>query len=170
MKNDIIVCLVGMSGSGKTEISKELEKMGYNIIHSYTTRQPREKNEWGHTFVHAFDQPNDIIAYTYFNNNHYWATESQCIGKGKSIYVIDPAGVSFLKENTILSSIVIFLVIDSQIAYERLQIRDGKNKAIERKLHDEEVFSTVKTDWIINVSDGSPLYNANRIADLLETI
>ena len=48
---DKIVCLVGPSGSGKTTIAKELEMMDYNIIHSYTTRKPREPNEWGHTFV-----------------------------------------------------------------------------------------------------------------------
>ena len=48
---DKIICLVGPSGSGKTTIAKELEKEGYNIIHSYTDRKPRVENEWGHTFV-----------------------------------------------------------------------------------------------------------------------
>ncbi len=48
---DKLILLVGPSGSGKTTISKELEKEGYNIIHSYTTRMPREPNEWGHTFI-----------------------------------------------------------------------------------------------------------------------
>lgn len=48
---DKLILLVGPSGSGKTTIAKELEKEGYNIIHSYTTRKPREPNEWGHTFV-----------------------------------------------------------------------------------------------------------------------
>lgn len=46
-----IINIVGKSGSGKTTIAKELEKLGYNIIHSYTTREPREENEWGHTFI-----------------------------------------------------------------------------------------------------------------------
>lgn len=48
---DRLVLLVGPSGSGKTTIAKELEKEGYNIIHSYTTRPPREPDEWGHTFI-----------------------------------------------------------------------------------------------------------------------
>ena len=48
---DKIICLVGCSGSGKTTLAKELEGKGYNIIHSYTTRQPRYENEWGHTFI-----------------------------------------------------------------------------------------------------------------------
>lgn len=48
---DRLVLLVGPSGSGKTTVAKELEKEGYNIIHSYTTRLPREPDEWGHTFI-----------------------------------------------------------------------------------------------------------------------
>lgn len=48
---DKIICLVGASGTGKTTIAKELDKLGYNIIHSYTTREPREENEWGHIFI-----------------------------------------------------------------------------------------------------------------------
>lgn len=51
LNKDKIICLVGASGSGKTTIAKELEKLGYNIIHSYTTREPREENEWGHIFI-----------------------------------------------------------------------------------------------------------------------
>ena len=48
---DTIFCLVGPSGSGKTTVAKALEKHGYNVIQSYTTRPRRSENEWGHTFV-----------------------------------------------------------------------------------------------------------------------
>lgn len=48
---DRIINIVGASGTGKTTIAKELEKEGFNIIHSFTTRKPRCKDEWGHTFL-----------------------------------------------------------------------------------------------------------------------
>ena len=48
---DKLILLVGASGSGKTTIAKELEQKGFNVIHSYTTREPRKPNEWGHIFI-----------------------------------------------------------------------------------------------------------------------
>ena len=47
---NVIVCLIGPSGSGKTTIARMLEAE-YNVIHSYTTRPPREPGEWGHNFI-----------------------------------------------------------------------------------------------------------------------
>ena len=39
---DILFCLVGASGSGKTSVAYALqEKYGYNVIESYTTRPKR---------------------------------------------------------------------------------------------------------------------------------
>lgn len=78
---DTIFCLVGPSGSGKTTVAKALEKHGYNVIQSYTTRPQRSDNEWGHTFVTAIysDKPpwvmDNVIAYNEFAGNHYWATK-----------------------------------------------------------------------------------------------
>ena len=37
-----MIILIGESGSGKTTILKELEKIGYNRIKDYTTREKRE--------------------------------------------------------------------------------------------------------------------------------
>lgn len=36
-----MILLAGPTGSGKTTIAKSLEKLGYNIIPTYTTREPR---------------------------------------------------------------------------------------------------------------------------------
>ena len=48
-----IILLAGQSGSGKTSVGRELAKNEdkYNFVHSYTDRQMRETNEYGHTFV-----------------------------------------------------------------------------------------------------------------------
>lgn len=112
---DKIICLVGPSGSGKTTIAKELEKLGYNIIYSYTTREPREPNEWGHTFIDKeeithirTDTDSGLriivtrkgnrqillksIAFRKIYKEYYFATKDQYQGKGTSIYVVDPDG------------------------------------------------------------------------------
>ncbi len=150
MKNDIILCLVGESGCGKTTVAVELEKQGFNIIHSFTTRKAREKNEWGHTFVDEFDNPNDLIAYTFFNNNHYWATKSQYAGRGLSVYVIDPAGVESLRYKVDVPIISVYLKVDTITRKHRLVERDGVTKAEDRMLHDKEAFSAFVIDWIID--------------------
>jgi guanylate kinase len=126
---DKIICLVGQSGSGKTTIAKELEKAGYNVIQSYTTRPPREPNEWGHTFVNPHDYVfNDdkgqvfkkvgggvalglnMIAYTHFDNAYYWTLPDQYQGKGISIYVIDVAGVKIIREKVKDAEIVVIYI------------------------------------------------------------
>lgn len=130
-----IICLVGESGSGKTTLCQELEKEEYNIIKSYTTREPRYEGEYGHTFVSRdeildrylpkFDLNSiakdeavkyilteekkftPIIAYTFYNGEHYFATKEQYQCKGTSIYVIDPAGIKDLLQRVKDAEIVI---------------------------------------------------------------
>ena len=170
MQNDMIIGMIGASGSGKTEIAKNLEKHGYNIIHSYTTREPREKNEWGHTFVNSkdvefnkfnnnhmvtFKQHNKkerMIAYVYYNNNHYWATTQQYLNKGKSIYIIDPTGFLNLKSWVSIPVIGVLLMAETHSRIDRMNKRGDSNpKIIERIKNDKQSFDIIKTDWVINV-------------------
>lgn len=144
---DKLVLLVGPSGSGKTTIAKELEGEGYNIIHSYTTREPREENEWGHEFIDSWDRiagywfndpyrgtmilHGDMIAYFNGYGEHYFATKDQYQGKGTSIYVIDPSGAEQVRENVKDAEVVtIFLMADEEIRYERVRDRGFENNNI----------------------------------------
>lgn len=134
-----IICLIGASGSGKTMVAKELDKRGYNIVHSYTTRKPREENEWGHIFIEgelsncnshlcttkgSFYR-SDMIAY--FNNYKgtiYFATEEQ-IKKGETnIYIVDPIGSREVKEhykdNKNVEVISIYLQADEEVRARRM--------------------------------------------------
>lgn len=100
---DNVIFLIGRSGSGKSTIADMLvERNGWSSVVSYTTRARRYRGEQGHIFV---DTPtaesmlfkdkerisskdlkwhgklkNNIIAYTFFNGNHYWATREQIKG------------------------------------------------------------------------------------------
>ncbi|AFS78458.1 putative guanylate kinase [Gottschalkia acidurici 9a] len=154
---DRIINLVGSSGSGKTTISKKLEKIGYNIIHSYTTRKPREINEWGHKFIsrqEILDMFNincipkeeiinkkisielktnpRVIAHKELYGEHYFATIEQYKGKGTSIYVIDPEGAEVINKTVKDAEIItIFLQCDKSVREDRLYKRYLKNTDIE---------------------------------------
>jgi len=63
-----ILCVVGKSGVGKTTSVEYIEFQHFvPMIQSYTDRQPRYKDENGHTFLskYKFDTINtdDMIAY-----------------------------------------------------------------------------------------------------------
>lgn len=169
---DRIVCLVGESGSGKSTIAEKLEELGYNYIQSYTTRSPRHPEEKGHIFVDTLPRditttktgptklttlgPN-IIAHTFFDNHHYWATKEQFQGKGISVYVIDPPGVKKLKEKLWkedfegeVDILVIYLKIDERSRYQRLVLRNGQRKATERMIHDLAKFKVIDCNYVID--------------------
>lgn len=97
MKN--IYLIVGESGSGKTTITEQLFNYGYKTIQSYTTRKPRYEGETGHTFINVDEIPDkgEMVAYTFYNDNHYFATQEQV--ENNDLYVIDPAGITYFKEH-----------------------------------------------------------------------
>ena len=103
MKHSTIICIVGNSGSGKTELTKYMkDKYGIPYISSYTTRPMREGETDGveHTFVDAESMPSneEMIAYTLFGRFHYWATKEQVENYGICTYVIDEQGLIELQE------------------------------------------------------------------------
>lgn len=167
---DKIICLVGPSGSGKTTIAKELEKEGFNVIQSYTTRPPREPNEWGHTFLDGnpayIPYVKNRIAHQELYGYHYWATKDQYQGKGTSIYIIDPAGAEQVKENVKDAEVMtIFLITDEEVRISRLQQRYWKNTdlktahelnvvlyADKRIEKDKNMFNLVKCDYVVDAN------------------
>lgn len=173
---DKIVCLVGESGSGKTTIAKLLEERGYNVIKSYTTRSPREPDEWGHEFVRldtywihkdvhqiSLEDSNEpyIVAETEFDGNRYWATVKQYKGKGTSIYVIDPAGVEYLRKKvTDAEIVIIYLRVTDIERLGRMLDREKDvnvsgsagivDKVCKRLDHDVEKFKLIRCDWVVD--------------------
>ena len=167
---DRIICLVGPSGSGKTTVAVELEKQGYSIIHSYTDREPRSKDEWGHTFISKEDKidMDEVIAYVeIYGGYRYFATRSQYKDKGVSIYVVCPGGVKQVLKNVKDAEVeVIYLSADEYTRIGRLKKREGvsewrgtddweldaMDRICERIKKDKELFKTCKCDYVIDTN------------------
>ena len=164
---DIIYCLVGPSGSGKTTVAKELEQRGYNVIKSYTTRPPREPEEWGHIFVDSVSAKEGVLALTLYDGYHYWARREQYQGKGKSIYVIDPEGVEVLRKTVADTQVVvIYLNATETECFARMLVRlhekygiktppeyyADKDMAERRLEHDRKLFRVVPCDYAIDAN------------------
>lgn len=152
--------LVGASGCGKTTIANALEeKYGYRQLQSYTTRPPRnDGNETGHIFVNDafFDQLKDFIGYTFYNNHRYGATAEQA--NNSDIYVIDPAGVEFLKGHYNGKPVkVITITSPIHTRINRMESRGDKfNNIMERIVNDID-FRSFLGDFNIDNNDDTDL-------------
>lgn len=98
--NNKILCIVGESGAGKTLASLHLQnKLGANVICSFTTRPPRETEVEGreHHFINIVPDPNEMLAYAHFGKYDYYALKTQVFGPC-TVYVVDEQGLINLKE------------------------------------------------------------------------
>ena len=145
MKTPFICLIVGPSGSGKTTIANHLIKRnGWSQIASYTTRERRHPLEDGHTFVseEEFKQLENIVAYTYYNNNHYGATAQQI--DNCELYVVDIPGVESLVRNYHGDKQFIVFIpwVDEATRQMRMfQRGDSIKKTTERLEFDREAFA-----------------------------
>lgn len=151
-QSNYIFLFVGPSGSGKSTIAEYLvEAANLKQIESYTTRKPRSRNEKGHIFVtdKEFDKLTDLVGYTEFCGHRYAATVAQV--EKNDIYVIDPAGVAFFKENYRGPKQVKVLGIWATEAArrQRMFLRGDSEDAITKRLeNDRAAFSTDICDII----------------------
>lgn len=157
---DKIVCLVGESGSGKTTIAKLLEKKGFNVIQSYTTRPQRESNEWGHRFADRevlqehLDMQDYIIAYKFYDGYHYWAVRDQYKGLGTSIYIIDPDGVETLRNRVEDAElIIVYLRTDKDERIYRMQDQARSIMDVGRRVdYDRDAFKRIRCNWVVDAN------------------
>lgn len=158
MNNKYLFCIVGRSGSGKTSVVEKLKSDGYTSIDSYTTRPKRSENEVGHRFIteEEFKALNDVVAYTYYNNNHYGVTSKDI--DDNDLYVVDIPGVKMLKEEYKGDKriIVIGLTGETFALVPRMTSRgDTLESAFDRVKYDDEAFKDIKSvcDYIIDTTN-----------------
>ena len=143
-----ILCTVGRTGSGKNYISERLSTiLNYPLVVSHTTRPKRDNETNG--VEHWFDskeefdtlmQNNTVIAYTKIGEYEYCALLED-IGDN-AIYIIDPHGIEYLKENfkDQINLKIIYIYCDEYIRRARASTRSDFKIAWEdrNKAEDEQ--------------------------------
>lgn len=160
LKNLYLIC--GKSGSGKTYTVEKLHnEYGYNILCSYTTRQPRSKYDKDHYYVdlskYYEDLSNDVIAAdSCYEQNLYWSTFEQV--KNSDLYVIDKTGIEKLKEKYSERPLVVIYLDATQntrISRMRFNRGDSTRKINKRIKYDESYsFKGIKhlADFIVDAN------------------
>lgn len=95
-----IYLLAGPSGSGKSSVARKItEWYGFKEVWSYTERPPRYAGEPGHVFVtpEEFDAAGPMCAFTLYNGYRYGVPQSEI--DSSLLYVIDPAGIEYMKNH-----------------------------------------------------------------------
>lgn len=184
-KKAALALIIGASGSGKSSVCDELEKIyGLKAIPSYTTREPRTPDEKGHTFISdcEFDNLKDILAYAETDGNRYAVTKEMLEDEQYSLYVIDLSGVKYLLEHYKGDRPLVSFFIDTNV-YERFKRMidrkddrtpiDKMKAALDRIEHDAVEFNRTEVlkyvNFIVGNSDGkfdSTLAYIKRICDL----
>lgn len=147
-----LLLIVGESGSGKDFL---IDLLGLKRVVSRTTRPRRihEVNGRDKRFVTMEEfrsyNPNEVMAYTIFDGEHYCALTRDLVGK--DVYVIDPDGVRFFRQRALTTRYmrpfkVVYIHAPWYRRLYRLVLRDGWKKAWKRFRHDLPVFRGLKYD------------------------
>lgn len=157
--NNKILCIVGESGAGKTLASLHLQnKLGANVICSFTTRPPRSTEIEGreHHFINIVPDPNELLAYTNFGGYEYYALKTQVFGEC-TVYVIDEDGLRNLREEHGNEYRIFSVYITRSWSNRKAS---GINKRRIERDYNRETLPLNEYDWVIeNNSTKKDLFN-----------
>lgn len=159
-----MIVLVGYSASGKSTIEKELVRIGFKRIISYTTRPPRIKSgEVDGVDYHFISEVDfmDKLNNGFFAENTKYDTVDGVWRYGAAIEdvdnnkvcVLNPDGLSQLKANKDLNIKSFYINVDEDSIHEKLNFRGDKKSEYERRLESDKTdFCGIedKVDFIIN--------------------
>lgn len=152
----------GRSGSGKDTLVDILLEMHpeWKKVVSKTTRPRRSPEEDCHIFTTEEEYMNDVakgivIAHTFYNGYHYWATVEQV--EAADIYIVDIPGLIELRKkykgNKEIKAIGLY--VSKEESAKRMVLRGDKPTAIAERLKiDDEAFKDLpeKVDFCVNTN------------------
>ena len=126
-----IILICGMSGTGKTTIVKKIYEQysdKYNVVCSYTDRQKRSSNEWGHKFINSslMDyklEHDDIVAQTKIEKYRYCSTVSQFSKDKINLYIADSQGIEDTIKSFPTADIMTVLICRNEIEADCVRSR-----------------------------------------------
>lgn len=146
MEKDKRIILIGPSASGKTYISDEFKKKGYEAEVSCTTRciRPGEEDGVDYNFFKKFQFEQFIEAgmmYEYVKyGEHYYGTMKEEFYKA-DIFVWETEGLKQLKPEDRKSTVIIYVNTPIEVRMHRMTQRGwDMNKIAERLDIDDKVF------------------------------
>ncbi len=169
------IVLCGKSGSGKTTVGKELERLGYKKIVTYTTRPKRAGEVDGVDYHFVSEAEFQALADTgqFAETASYNASFGFCrYGSLKSDYgiphsyiILNPIGLKAVK-NQGPGAFTVYLYADKETLVKRLKARGDTEVEITRRLKaDDEDFALFDSfaDLLIS-ADAEPAAIAKAIA------
>ena len=133
--------------SGKSSVARKItEWYGFKEVWSYTERPPRYAGEPGHVFVtpEEFDAAGPMCAFTLYNGYRYGVPQSEI--DSSLLYVIDPAGIEYMKNHYAGGKgiAVIGIWAPEEVRRERMIFRGDAPAMVDERLRiDAEEFKTL---------------------------
>ena len=157
-----MIAILGDSCAGKTSIERELTKLWFNRIISYTTRPIRQSEiqDVDYHFINDNDfqlmLKNDQLAeHTIYNGWCYGIAKEDCIND--SIVVVEPVGYRMLKRNNNLNIVSFYIKVEERERVVRMMERgDNVMESFRRIISDQGSFNGIENevDYIIENQRG----------------
>ena len=138
----LVVC--GKSNTGKSRITKEIEKLGFMKIKTFTTRNPRpNEGEDDYNFISEAEFKKKIeegffaehqIYHTEFGDWYYGSAKESYSGDG--VIILSPSGVKAVLEKLHNITVVLIDADDEVIKARQRQRGDSEQEAERRFVQD----------------------------------
>ena len=143
-----MILLVGKTSSGKSTILKELMKLGYEAVTTYTTRPPREGEIDGvdYHFVdeskfRALDVMGHFVETTSYDvasgDTWYYGSAVEDL-RDDSVMIVNPEGLKVVKKMKSLNPIAFYLMADEETIWNRLRQRGDDAAEARRRLNADD--------------------------------
>ena len=175
----IIVCLLGKSGSGKSEIERRLEQLGFNRIISYTTRKIREEETNGVHYHFVNDeqfeqliQKDILMEHAPYMGKQYGSPRP--VGTVNNVVVVEPEGYRQIKKIYGRQVVGIYVDVDTEISKGRSLNRLNKPTEddlaeIEGRVKEDNCIFNSIVDTVDVIVDGSKTIETS-VAEILKFI
>lgn len=174
-----MVSLSGVSCSGKSSVLKEMTKLGYDPIVSYTTRPTREGEVDGIDYHFCNNElfedlkNNDFFAETtsyQIDSDKVWhyGTAKKDLSPNK-IAILNPEGLKSLKQDKNLNIVSFLLLTSDANIWNRLRIRGDNSREANRRMEaDKNDFANI--NFYIDFAIRTDTLSTYNIACLIDDI